>query len=70
MASLQVDGRAEVICIIRANGQPTQDRLIVLDRPSRDFMTKLQNEDREHQNRRLTELRVNRRIDARGGDRR
>ena len=70
IASQPVDGRAEVICIIRSSGQPTQDRLIVLDRPSRDFMAKLQYEDREHQNRRLTELRVNRRIDSRGGDRR
>lgn len=51
---------AEVICIIRARNAPQQeDRLIVLDRPSRDFMTRLQREDSIHQQRRFTEMRVN-----------
>ncbi len=50
---------AEVICIIRSRNNPQQeDRLIVLDRPSRDFMTRLQREDTEHQQRRFTEMRV------------
>ena len=51
---------AEVICIIRSRNAPQQeDRLIVLDRPSRDFMTRLQQEDSVHQQRRFTEMRVN-----------
>lgn len=55
--------RAEVICIIRSPGQPDKDRLVVLDRPSREFMARLAREDRNQRSRKLTELRIQRRID-------
>jgi len=62
-------GRAEVICIIRTPGSPEKDRLVILDRPSREFMARLAREDHKQRNRKLTELRVERRIDRPAAER-
>lgn len=62
-------GRAEVICIIRTPGSPEKDRLVILDRPSREFMARLAREDHNQRHRKLTELRVERRIDRPAGER-
>ena len=62
-------GRAEVICIIRTPGSPEKDRLVILDRPSREFMARLAREDHNQRHRKLTELRVERRIDRPAAER-
>jgi hypothetical protein len=50
---------AEVICIIRAkNGPDAKSQVVVLERPSRDFIQQLNHEYSEQTNRQATQLRV------------
>lgn len=64
----QGDG-TEVVCIVRSKTSPNRpSRVIVLDRPSNEFLQKLQNEQSSNQQRQLTNLRVDTRIRRRLGD--
>jgi hypothetical protein len=50
---------AEVICIIRPHNHPAaQSQVVVLDRPSRDFLSQLSEERRAQSDRQMTQLRV------------
>jgi hypothetical protein len=49
----------EVICIIRSHNDPVSpSQIVVLDRPSRDFLSQLSEERRAHADRQMTQLRV------------
>jgi hypothetical protein len=50
---------AEVICIIRSKTDPAgENKVVVLDRPSRDFLQRLTDEQRDQQSRQMTRLRT------------
>lgn len=60
-AFAQGDG-TEVVCIVRSKTAPNRpSRVIVLDRPSNEFLQNLTREQSLNEKRELTELRVNRR---------
>lgn len=56
------DDGTEVVCVIRSKTDPNRpSRVIVLDRPSNEFLKNLSREQSLNDKRELTELRVNRR---------
>ncbi|MCA9211578.1 MAG: trypsin-like peptidase domain-containing protein [Planctomycetales bacterium] len=59
---LSQDDGTEVVCIVRSKTSPNSpSRVIVLDRPSRDFLNKLHAEQSQNSQRELTEHRVHNR---------
>ena len=60
--SFPQDDGTEVVCVIRSKTDPNRpSRVIVLDRPSNEFLQNLSREQSLNDKRELTELRVNRR---------
>ncbi len=50
---------AEVICIIRTKDRPdARSQVVVLERPSRDFLAQLEQEQHKQQTRQMTQLRI------------